>query len=388
MFAVIRKLCLGLGVSLGVALAGAPAATAGISEFNEAMRRGDVKAASAESVEIWETWDKSDPDTALMAREFGFVAMMAGDYPVARQFGRFLWDEGPGLAKPDDYPLTSAVLLRAAEHRLRDNEETRALLHEALEARRAEEGVDLISATGAEILYNSDWQKGDWKALEESAPLAVDLLGRGQQGLLPRQRRAELVVAAGNFLNQRNYINDSRNSTYDVMADVHDKIAADIDAEGNAAIRERLWPVKWEAEAWAQAIASYLTSDYSGIDTLIKRKLEPRPLEQPNIGFIAEDPEVAPFPTCAGSWEGPRIRYPQNRAFAGIVGAVIVRLETDDQGQVIDTELLASIPLQSFSDAVLKAVKDWRFEPDKDADLRNCRLQSRARVLRVTFYIA
>ncbi len=362
-------------------------AAAGIAEFNEAMRRGDVKAASAESVEIWKTWDKSDRDTALMAREFGFVAMLAGDYETARNFGRFLLDEGATLATPDDHPLTSAVLLRASEHWVDPSAETRAQLEAALEARRAVEGVDLISANGAEILYNGDWQSGDWDALLVSAPIAVDLLSRGQQGLLPRLRRAELVAATGSFLSQRNFLNDSRNATYDAVADVHDTIAADLNADENAAVRDRLWPVKWEAEAWANAIASYLTSDYSGIDTLIKRKLDPRPLVQPRIGFIAEDPELAVFPVCPGSWKGPRIRYPQNRAFAGIVGAVIVRLETDDRGRVSDTEVLAAIPLQSFSDAVLKAVKDWRLEPEKGADLRNCRMASRSRVLRVTFYI-
>lgn len=387
MFAAIRKLGFYLVLTLGVALAGAPAAFAGISEFNEAMRRGDVKAASAESVEIWKTWDKTDPDTALMAREFGFVAMMAGDFAIARQFGRFLWDEGPTLPTPDDHPLTSAVLLRAADHYLENDDETRALLLEALEARRAEEGVDLISANGAEILYDGDWRKGDWNALAESAPIAVDLLSRGQQGLLPRQRRAELVDAAGNFLRQRNNLNNSRNSTHDVMADVHDRIVQDIDADENAAIRDRLWPVKWEAEAWADAIAAFLMSDYSGIDTLIKNKLDPRPLANPQVGFVEEDPALASIPMCEGSWDGKRIRYPTSRAFARTVGAVIIRMETDQAGKVVETEVLASIPLTSFSDAVQRAVDTWTFKPDRDADLKNCRLQGSSRILNVTFLI-
>ncbi len=384
----IRKLAAPLAVGLWLAVAGAPSALAGISEFNDAMRRGDVKAASAEAVEIWKTWDRTDRDTALMAREFGFVSMLAGDYEAARNFGQFLADEGSRLAVPDAHPLTSAVLLHAAAHRLEDEDATRAALLAALNARLAIEGVDLISANGAEILYNSDWQKGDWSALEESAPIAIELLGRGQAGLLPRLRRAELVAAAANFLNQRRNLNNSRNDTYGVMADVHDRIVADLDDDEYASIRSRLWPLKWEAEAWADAMAAYLTSDYSGIDTLIKRKLDPRPLVTPSADYFPEDPELAPFPLCEGAYEGRRIRYPSNRAFAGVVGSVIVRLETDDKGEVIDSELLASIPLESFSEAVLKAVGTWRYEPAKDADLRTCRLQSSNRILRVTFLIS
>ena len=384
----VWKLTVRLAAVLWLAVAGAQTAIAGISEFNDAMRRGDVKAASAEAVEIWKTWDRADRDTALMAREVGFVSMLAGDYEAARDFGKFLADEGAGLAVPDAHPLTSAVLLHASTHWLENKGETREALLAALNARLAVEGVDLISANGAEILYSNDWQKGDWSALEESAPIAIELLGRGQAGLLPRLRRAELVAAAANFLNQRRNLNNSRNDTYGVMADVHDQIVANLDDDEYASIRSRLWPLKWESEAWANAMAAYLTSDYSGIDTLIQRKLDPRPLVSPSVGYIAEDPELAPYPLCEGSFEGRRIRYPSNRAFAGVVGSVIVRLETDDKGEVIDSELLASIPLESFSEAVLKAVSTWRYEPAKDADLRSCRLQSSNRVLRVTFLIS
>lgn len=386
---LVKRFCraLGAGVSIVLGLWLLATASAGVPEFNEAMRRGDIKAASAEAVEIWKTWDTSDPDTALMAREFGFVSMMAGNYEAARDFGRFLSEQGATLPTPDAGPVTSEVLYRASAHKLEGNAASRAALVSALEARRAEAGIDLITVNAAEILYAGDWSKGEWEALDESGPIAVDLLTRGGQQLLTRLRRAEITAAAANFLNQRRNINNARNDTYEVMASAHDRIVADLNADGNAALRDELWPLKWEAEAWSRAMASFLTSDYSGIDTLIQRKLEPRALEQPSIGFIREDPELAPFPLCEGKWEGRRIRYPQNNAFTGTVGAVIVRIATDGEGKVTDTEVLASIPLNSFSDAVTTAVRDWRFEPERGADLRNCRLEAVGRVLRVTFFI-
>lgn len=374
-------------IAAGVSLALVASASAGVPEFNEAMRRGDIKAASAEAVEIWKTWDTSNPDTALMAREFGFVSMMAGNYEAARDFGRFLAEQGPTLPTPDAGPVTSEVLYRASAHKLEGDASSRAALVSALAARQAEPGIDLITVNAAEILYAGDWAKGEWEALAESGPIAVELLERGGQQLLARLRRAEITAAAANFLHQRRNLNNSRNDAYGMMADTHDRIAADLSADENASIRADLWPLKWEAEAWSAALASFLTSDYSGIDTLIQRKLEPRALVQPTVGFVREDPELAPFPLCEGGWEGRRIRYPQNKAFTGTVGAVIVRIATDGEGKVTDTEVLASIPLNSFSDAVTSAVRDWRFEPERGADLRNCRLEAAGRLLRVTFFI-
>lgn len=373
-------------VVLAVAAIAFPAA-AGIPEFNEAMRRGDIKAAAAEAVEIWKTWDTTDRDTALMAREFGFITMLAGEHEAARNFGQFLADEGASLPTPDDYPLTSAVLLRAAEYKLDDGGAERQALLDALKARAELSGVDLITAAGAETLYGGDWSKGDWDDVIESTAIAADFFSRDADGLLPRLRRAEQIGAAANFLDQRTGTTQGRNATYGVMADVHDRIAADIDADDGGRHLAQLWPLKWEAEAWAYSIEAYLTSDYEQVNSLISTKLDPRRLVQPETGYVAVDPELAAFPICPGEFKGRRMRYPSSQSFSGLVGSVLVRVETDASGKVVDTELLASVPVEAFAESVIRTISTWTYTPDRDADLRNCRVQFNSYVYKVLFVI-
>ena len=173
---MIQKILCAVACAAGLAFG----ASAGIPEFNDAMRRGDIQAASVEAVDTWESWDKTHPDTALMAREFGFVSMLAGNYEAARDFARFLADQGAHLPKPDDFPLTSAVLLWAAEYKLSGSAEMRDALAVSLRQRAEIEGVDLITAAGAEALYSGDWVTGDWERLIESAGLAVELMALGK----------------------------------------------------------------------------------------------------------------------------------------------------------------------------------------------------------------
>ena len=380
---MIQKILCAVACATGLALG----ASAGIPEFNDAMRRGDIQAASVEAVDTWESWDKTHPDTALMAREFGFVSMLAGNYEAARDFARFLADQGAHLPKPDDFPLTSAVLLWAAEYKLSGSAEMRDALAVSLRQRAEIEGVDLITAAGAEALYSGDWVTGDWERVIESAGLAVELMGRDPDGLIPRMRRAQMIGAAADFLYKKDRLTKSRNETYHAMADVHDAIAADIDADTEGRMRSQLWPLKWQAEAWAHSMEAYLTSDYAQIDSLISTKVEARRLVHPNVPYVETSPELAAFPVCPGEFKGKRMTYPSSRAFSGLVGSVLVRIETDERGKVINTELLASVPLEGFAETVLEKARTWTYRPDRDADLRQCRVEFNNYTYKVSFLI-
>src|SRR6185503_11214122 len=76
-------------------------AFADMKAFNAAVKAGDYKTAAAEAKATWPTWNKSDPDTATVAREFGFVSYVAGDFAAAREYGAFLKEQGATLSKPD-----------------------------------------------------------------------------------------------------------------------------------------------------------------------------------------------------------------------------------------------------------------------------------------------
>lgn len=358
-------------------------AFADIKAFNAAVRTGDYKAAATEAEATWKTWNLADEQTALIAREFGFAAFVAGRHDLALQFGRFLVDKGATLTTPDQQPATSAVLYRAAEFKLNGGE--RAALRDALLARSEASGVDMTSVLAWEVLYVADWSAGDWEAAETDALAAAEFFKRQPKGLLHRQRKAELTAASAMFLQGRNRVTKGRNDYYDRMVDINDAIVADINASASESDRKLLWPLKWQAEAWSMAMWSYLSSTYSQIDSFISTKVEARTLAQPTMAQYAEDPENAHLPLCEGRFDGKKLTYPSSKAYQGIVGAVIARMEVASDGKVTNVELLAGVPLESFGESVVSTLKTWTFKPDKGQDRSACKLNSRNRVFGVTF---
>jgi TonB family protein len=366
------------------AMIAAPAA-ADIKAFNAAVRAGDYKTAAAEAEGIWKTWNTADAQTALMAREFGFAAFISGRNDLALQFGQFLVDKGATLPTPDDQPATSAVLHRAASFKVKSGEPERQALRQALITRSAADGLDMTSVLAWEVLYVADWNAGDWANVEIDALAAAEFFGRAPKNLQHRQRRAELTAAAGMFLQGRNRVTKGRNDYYDRMVDVHNAIVGDIDAAASESDRKLLWPLKWQAQAWSMAMWSYLTSSYAQIGSNISTKVEARPLAQPSRAQYAEDPANAHLPVCEGRFDGKKLTYPSSKAFQGIVGAVIARMEVGLDGKVADVELLAAVPAESFGESVVKTLRTWTFKPDKSADTSKCRLNSRNRMYSVTF---
>jgi len=53
--------------------------------------------------------------------------------------------------------------------------------------------------------------------------------------------------------------------------------------------------------------------------------------------------------------------YPEAAKSAGVEGIVILEVETDEQGNVVRTALLRSVPL--LDQAAIEAVKQWKYEP-------------------------
>ena len=364
----------------------ASASFADLKAFNEAVRAGDFKTAASEAELTWKTWDTSDEQTALLAREFGFAALVSGRYDLARQFGEFLVQKGATLPTPDDLPAVSAVFFRVADLKLKDGGAERQALREALNARNAASGLDMTSVLSWEALYIADWNAGDLENAEADSSEAAEFFKR-QSTLVHRQREAEIVKAAASFLRGRSRITKGRNDFHDAIADVHDAIVSDINAATLPNARDALFEAKWKAEAWALAIASYLDSSYTQIGSSISTAREPRRLLQPQFAQHPEDPAVAQQPLCEGKFDGRKLVYPSNKQYQGLVGSVIARMETDASGKVIHTEVLAAVPLKSFSDQVVRTMNTWSYKPAKGVDTSSCRLNSHNHTFRVIFRI-
>lgn len=91
--------------------------------------------------------------------------------------------------------------------------------------------------------------------------------------------------------------------------------------------------------------------------------------------MLSED--EAGLPHCSGRMiQRPKMRYPSGKALRGKFGAVILGLEFDDEGQVINPKVLASVPIEEFDEKSLRVVGQWRFKPDDPDQVGiSCRLE-------------
>ncbi|HEV7689915.1 MAG TPA: TonB family protein [Hyphomonadaceae bacterium] len=377
----------GCALAICAMFALAAPAQADINAFNAAVAKGDYKAAAAEAEVIWDAWNKADKETALVAREFGYAAYMAGRYDLARRFGQFLVEEGAALPAPDKEPAISKVLLRTAEFSLSAGDTEAAALREALLARSQETGVDMTSVVGWERLYRARWAKGAWGEAERDAALAAEFFER-TPSLLVRQRNAEVVRGAAAFAAERKNDTTERNRAYFIMADTHDALSGDINRIEDQAVLKQLWPLKWTSEAWAYAMESYLGSSDRQVGSFISSELKPRRLVQPDYAQYPESEATRSLPVCDGEFQGRKVTYPSSKAFQGQVGSVIARMETDASGKVTDVEVLASVPGQVFAEGVVSVLKTWTYKPSKKSAGASCRLNYRNHLYKVRFYIS
>lgn len=372
-------------ICTAVFLALQPTAFADMKGYNEAVRKGDYAAAAVQAEDAWKTWDKKDPDTAVVAQEFGFASLAAGKNEQARDYARFLIDNGATLTKPDAQPLASKVLYAVADYKIGKTPAQLEALRAALFARSEAPGAEMASVLAWELLYFQSWNTGDWADAEKDATGAAAFFARQPQALLSRQRQAEVTAAATQFISGRARITKGRNNLYDTMADLHDRIVMDIIAANSQAKRNELWPHKWRAEAWALAIHSYLDSTYAQIGSNISTNLEARSLLQPTMAPVPEAGPQAELPLCEGSFTGKPIRYPAIRAFSGLVGSVIARMETDETGKVTKVQVVAAVPSEGFGATVEKALSSWSFK--RSGSEPNCRVASKNHIYKVMFGI-
>jgi len=358
-------------------------AVAGIAEFNAAVERKDFKTAAAETVVIWETYDKSKPAAPAVAREFAFVNYLAGDFSVAETFIDNLVDPGNELSARDDQASISRVLADLIAMRLDNGIPQRNRLMDSLENRMATPGLDKISIFAAEYLYNEDWSKRRWSDASASAALAAELYGRQGNRLIVRKRRAELIGVVSGYLIKRD-----GERIYDQLVDLHDSIVIDVDSTQNSAEREQLVELKWMAQAWVISIEALYRSNIPQTGSQINTKIKPRDLRRSEHGYFYELTKVPDFrPPCEATLDEGNLRYPHSAGFWGMVGSVIVKMDFDEKGKGSEATLLAAVPTQSFAKNVLKAAPSFRLKPKRGQDMDKCSLRRKDLVVPVMFYI-
>ena len=352
-------------------------ASADIKSFNAAVTAGNYKQAAIEAKAVWAGWDRQRPDTALIAREFGYVSYVAGDYAAARDFGQFLKDSGATLATPDDQPITSSVLLAVANFRLKQDDKTRTELLNALKQRQALPAVERLTVLAAEALYSADWRSGSYGNTVESADIATALLARGGAALTVRSLQARSFGAISNFMSGRHP------SDFTLIADVHDAVVDALDAATNQTDRTQLRELKFTLQAWALSVQAYFAAAET-IGTNIPKRVSDRELKVPAHALF---PESTPRDQiCTTTFDKGRIKYPNSAVYRGLIGTVILKIDVDHEGRITNPSVLASVPSAGFADDVLKAIGTAKFTRDKDAK-PGCMMFTPSRVFTIVFQI-
>ncbi|MDP3495126.1 MAG: hypothetical protein Q8R82_18600 [Hyphomonadaceae bacterium] len=347
--------------------ASASPALADIRAFNTAVQNGDYRAAVAAANETWPGIDRAGPDAASVAREFGWVAMLAGQPSTALIYAKFLVEQGGALAKPDPSPAVSRVLfdwasLAAAPVATKPQARTRLLA--SLQQRAAAPGRDLISARAAHALHAQAWAAGDWALAGDASMLAIRFLDELGAGQTPARFELRRGLAVSSYLRVKSV--DAYNAVYDVAAE----LATQISTTPDGPIRQRYTSEYFASVAWGDVMYGALGA----------ARQKTTPDRRNGIRQLADILYPAPgdtaLPRCritlARNFDNPG--FPFESRFRDLGGEVIYALDVEPGGLFSNPRLLVSAPHAGFAEEVADVLTSWRWRIDGNVQPPNCRM--------------
>jgi TonB family protein len=352
-------------------------AAADIKAFNEKVSARDFKAAAAEAAATWPTLDKTRKDIAIIAREFGFAAYMAGDYVAARTFAEFAVANEPEGPDAQAQRATAAALVMLAAYKQKPAQATRNELFSAMSARVTMPGFDIISFLGVDALVAYDLEKGNWQDAQASSTLAEQLTLAGGLAYKLNNRKFQLYNAVADYMVTKD------KPVYDRLDALSETMRDDIDAAATEEEAAKFADFYWSVHAWKQAIGTHLVGRFKmkwpdkddeeeGHSERVARLLDGR--TDSKTCKLRIDMKKKPS-------------YPASALYGGMIGVVILQVDIDGQGMASNAEVLTAVPEKYFGDAVLKSVKDIRYVPGEPWNT-SCSLATKARVITFSFAIA
>jgi hypothetical protein len=329
----------------------APSASADIRAFNTALKAGDYRAASAAAAETWPGLDKAAPDIAVTAREFAWVSMLAGDPGKAQAYSSFLVARAATLGPGDPAAVTWRVLDAWVAFALRPASDTRKALADALAARTAVAGKDLISLRAAQALFKDEWDAGLWRdatAVAQSGARIARDFGRGFVDVVYRLETGRLAAS---------FVDRATNEAAMYLDDLALRVYAEAMTETDAGMKQRLVDVFFAADAWAEAANLRLVQQgrkRASADkpkSTIPARLTPAPgdpaLPECQIGRAANAREP---------------EFSANRRFQGWPGFATYRLKVAEGGRFSEVRVMAIAPFGELGVTTFKGLEDWRWQ--------------------------
>lgn len=358
----VSSIVTGVFAAIACLLASAAPAHADLRTFNAAITSGDFKTASTVAAQTWPQLDKANPDIAVIAREFAWASMLAGEPTRAQSYTNFLIGRASTL-RPDDPAIVTWRILDAwAAFAARPTRETRRALADALQMRTAVVGTDLISLRAAQALFRDLWNVGLWRDASSVAQNGAHVARDFGRGFLDIYYQLETGRLAASFMDRASI----EAALY--LKDLAKLVYADAMAARDPGLKDRLVATFFAADAWAEATNMRLIQQgRKGIpadvpDTTIPSHLSPAP----------GDPAL---PECqvARVASNRAIQFPPNRRLQGWPGFATYRLRLGEGGGFTEVRLMGGAP-DTDLDAVGLAIGDWRWQFTSPLQPPNCRL--------------
>lgn len=336
---------------LMAALLLAAPAFADLKSFNAAAKAGDYKAAAAAAAEMWPTLDKAAPDIAVVAREFGWVAMLADDPRAAQVYSGFLVDTPPATAPAEYVHVVARVLHAWADFTAAPTRETRYSLAALLAERASVHATDLISLRAAQALFQDDWSRGRWKEAAADGLTGATLLRDYGKTLADAGFRFEMGAIAATFADR------PRAEAANQMRALSERVLADALETADPALKDRLTRIYFNVNAWAQVAERMMQQQ--------DRRFQPTKSDIARRAqkLLTPAPGDPALPECAITREASTRtpRYPSGPLFNGWPGFATYRLTVAADGRFSEIRLMGAAPHSDFGAAVDKVIEDWRW---------------------------
>ena len=274
----------------------------------------------------------------------------------------------PLSASPQDLDVTKVVEAHEA-YTARDSKRNRDRLLAALESYQDDATVETVRAYRA--ILNADIGSGRFNRIRESA-LATATHLEPVSDILPKLYiEAKFFAAIGLFNGRQDP------DAITEMAHVQGLSASVSDDAGDRP--DWATDLRWKSEAWRMAMSAYFMSIGARhpSDSSIEAILDLYSPNETPLDPSAPQPETK-LPQCAGKViQKPKLRYSAKQSFNGMYGAVILGLEFDPNGAVVNPRVLASVPVDEFDERSIAVVNKWKFEPEDPSQVGvTCRIEN------------
>ena len=286
---------------------------------------------------------------------------------------------GPSSAE-ETAPDTSAIEAAHAAWTAKANNKTRKALDEALGAYVGPPTTKTVIAHLERM--TSDANKKDFGKLRISSLAVVEHL-EPVADQVPERFYDTKMIAAISLFNHRQK-KEALIEMTEVKAQLHgmDHLLGD-------ELPDWVEPMEHRAHAWQLAMTAYF--DSANKPRPSDRQLDKIEDDLHPTGFHDEDPEEEAEPTrlpfCDGDYlKKKSLRYPAGGVRKGMYGAVIVEVDTIENGQFQNVTVLAAVPSEGFKEHAKKVISTWAWKPKKSAKPgEDCELERTGSIIPIVF---